>query len=189
MEKPMLSLTKYVEIPNAAHILYFFENTNTYVQNLVSYVRTGLEFGHEILIIENQTIHQMVKDILGEVVPADHIQRIHFENNSTFYGIHHDFHCRSIVHHFEEILQPLLASGSSVRTWAHVEWREQDDIVDKLRSFEQLADDSVKGMRVMSVCAYDASRTPAALQTVLMRNHEFYMTDEELVKSSLYRQV
>ncbi|WP_227938158.1 MEDS domain-containing protein [Alkalihalobacillus deserti] len=110
----------------------------------------------------------------------------HFDNH-LFYRYYSDFHIHSIIENFSEILEPFLSENINIRTWAHVEWKKQDDISSKLEEFENLADCSVNEMGLMSVCAYDSSDVSASLQTTMMRSHEYLMTDREFVRSSLYR--
>jgi len=185
--KKMISLTKYVDVPNAAHILYFFENNNNYIENLLAYIKDGLERGHHLLIIENPTIYTMVEPLIGKQFSNEQQKCIHYIDNYSFYGYYGDFHVHNIVENFGEILKPFFKDEISIRTWAHVEWKKLDDISSELEEFENLADCSVNGMGLMSVCAYAATDLSASLQTTLMRSHEYVMTDTELVRSSLYR--
>lgn len=41
-------------------------------------------------------------------------------------------------------------------------------------------------MKLVSVCAYNGNEISASLLNVMLRNHEYMMTDKELVSSSLY---
>ncbi|WP_372447616.1 hypothetical protein [Neobacillus rhizophilus] len=75
----------------------------------------------------------------------------------------------------------------SVRTWANVQWRNQENIEAELAAHEKLADCNVNEMGIMSVCAYSSSSISASLETRMMQSHEFLMTDIELVPSPLYK--
>ena len=74
-----------------------------------------------------------------------------------------------------------------IRTWAHVEWKEQEDIFSKLVNYEDVADQGLCSAGTISVCAYDGTQISASLQNQLLRNHEYLMTDHGLVKSNLYK--
>lgn len=113
-------------------------------------------------------------------------KNIHHIDNYLFYRCYGDFHIHNIVEHFSEILDPFSDENINIRTWAHVEWKEQDDISRKLEEFEDLADSSINEIGLVSVCAYNVGDVSASLQTTMMRNHEYLMTDKEFVRSSLY---
>jgi len=183
----MIPLTKFVQVPNTAHILYFFDDQSNYIENMIAYIKAGLERDHHLLIIENPAIYRLVEPLLGKFFSDEQLKCIHYIDNYTFYGYYGDFHVHSIVENFGEILQPFFNDTISIRTWAHVEWRKLDDIANKLEEFENLADCSVNGMGLMSVCAYASSDLSASLQTTMMRSHEYLMTDTEFVRSPLYR--
>ena len=104
-----------------------------------------------------------------------------------FYGLYGDFHCESIVNHFSKIVKRFQDQHIPIRTWAHVEWKEQEDIFSKLVNYENVADQIVSSAGTISVCAYDGQQISASLQNHLLRNHEYLMTDHELVKSNLYK--
>lgn len=180
-------MSSSLHLTNAAHILYLFENTEHYFKNLQSYIKTGLKFGHHLLIIENPVTYAEYARTMRQTLSKEELARIHYVDNQTFYRCCGDFHIQSILSHFSEILSPYLNGNISIRTWAHVEWGAQDHILDKLESFEHIADSSVRDMQLMSVCAYDASSIPARLQTSLMQSHQYLMTDSEFVESTLYR--
>lgn len=183
----IVPLTNYMNLPNAAHILYFFENITNYTENMMAYIKAGLDRGHHLLIIENSTIYNEVKPWILKLFTNEQQKCIHHMDNYTFYNYYGDFHIQSILKNFDEVLEPFFSQDISIRTWAHVEWQKQDDISCKIEEFESLADFSVNNNGLMSVCAYDASDVTASLQTTMMRSHEYLMTDTELVQSTLYR--
>jgi signal transduction histidine kinase len=98
-----------------------------------------------------------------------------------------DFHTQSIIHHFQEIIDPFFNDNIPIRTWAHVEWSAQSDINHKLKEFEDSADCTVNEAGLVSVCAYPADSLTVSLYMNLMRNHEYLMTDKELIRSNLYK--
>ncbi|WP_018923980.1 MEDS domain-containing protein [Salsuginibacillus kocurii] len=185
--KRKIPLTKYIEVPDAAHIVYFFEDENDYIENVLAYICRGIEKGDHLLIIENNVIYEQIEKKATEMFSEEQLTYIHYIDNHSFYSYHQDYHIHSIVEHFHNTLEPFLTSNVTVRTWAHVEWEAKEDIERQLDEFEQLADCSVNEMGLVSVCAYPASAVSASLQTAMMRSHEYLMTDKELVRSSLYK--
>lgn len=183
----IMQLTKKLQVSNGGHILYFYDDLPHYINNALSYIVTGLEQEHHILFIDSKERTHLIEEKLKQVLSDEQRMKVHFYDSCVFYALHGDFHCQSIVNHFGDILKPFLESQISVRTWAHVEWKEQDGIVDVLEEYEFIADSSVNGMGLISVCAYDAKSVPASLLTKLMRSHEYLMTDDELIRSNLYK--
>lgn len=183
----LMQLTEYLQVPNTAHILYFFEDSNSYLNNMIAYIKAGIEQGHHLLIIENTNIFNIAQQRINTLFSSQQQTCIHHMDNYLFYLYYRDFHVHSIVEHFDRILTPFLNEKINIRTWAHVEWKESDDIARQLEQFEKLADCSVNDMGLMSVCAYAASDISASLLTTMMRSHEYIMTDSEFVRSSLYR--
>jgi PAS domain S-box-containing protein len=68
-----------------------------------------------------------------------------------------------------------------------VEWQEQDPMLSKLIKFENKIDEGVHLHKAVSVCAYDGRQISASLENQLSRNHDYFMTDYQLVRSTLYR--
>lgn len=172
---------------NSAHILYIFEENERYLDNMMAYIKAGIERNHHLIIIENSNLYSEAEKRINELFSIEEKKCIHHIDNYTFYGCHGDFHIHSVVEHFGEVLAPFFDKKINIRTWAHVEWKEQEGIFSKIAEFEHLAEFSVNEMRLMSVCAYTASDVTASLQTKMMRSHEYLMTDTELVRSTLYR--
>jgi signal transduction histidine kinase len=187
MKSPIMKLTEKLEVTNGGHILYFYENIECYVNNAVSYIVTGIEQRHHLLVIDSRVRFQLINEKLKTILSAEQLTMVYYVDNFDFYRMYGDFHCRSIVKHFGEIIESFIEKDISIRTWAHGDWKEQDGIVAKLEEFENVADHSVNEMGLISVCAYNANTLTASLQMIMMRNHEYFMTDKELVRSALYK--
>ncbi|MUK87920.1 hypothetical protein GMD78_05845 [Ornithinibacillus sp. L9] len=179
-----IPLTRYIEVSSSSHIVYFFENERIYLENLMAYIKTGLEQGQHLIIIEqaevlNKALQKMNVSEAGK-------KYIHHYDNSSFYRSYGDFNIESILNHAMDLIQPFLDEDVDFRTWSHVKWKDQKDIANKLDQYEGLADGCIGEVGYMCVCAYDATNVSAEIQTNLMRSHEYIMTDEEFVHSSLY---
>ncbi|MEN2767899.1 MEDS domain-containing protein [Ornithinibacillus xuwenensis] len=183
----MVRLTKYLEVQNRAHILYFFQAHQCYLQNLEAYIEEGLKRKHHLIVIENPAIYNELEKKFILNLPKEQQAYIHYINNLSYYNYYHSFDIHNIIEKFSGLLDPFLAQNIVMRTWAHVEWMNQDNIIEKLDEFEKLADCAVSDLGIMSVCAYDSYDITAALQTKLMRSHEYLMTDLEIVKSPFYQ--
>jgi len=181
------TLTDYLKVPNTAHVLYCFEDMSLYLDNMIAYCKGGIERGHHLYIIENPVIFDKAKQKISTLFTSDQQKLIHYMDNHLFYRYYGNFHIHKILQHFGEIINSFIEEKLSVWTWAHVEWNKQDDLACKLEEFEHLGDYAVNKMGIMSVCAYNSSDLNAALQTKIMRSHEYLMTDTEFSRSPLYK--
>ncbi|TCT14918.1 DcmR-like sensory protein [Natranaerovirga pectinivora] len=181
-----IPVTKYLKVSNAAHIAYVFKRKNRYIDNMMAYIKAGIERGHHIIIIENLQIYKQIQEKVKKILSEDDQKKIHYFDNHMFYKCYGDFELQSILKHFEELVQSFLKKRITVRAWAHVEWKEQKNIFSIVEQYEKLSDKNISNMKIMVVCAYNTSEICASLYTGLMRSHEYIMSDTEFVRSSLY---
>ncbi|QSO51013.1 MEDS domain-containing protein [Alicyclobacillus curvatus] len=183
-----INIKQDFRVQNGAHILYLFQHQTSYIENLMSYVTDGLAQGHFVVIVDKSEVYQELVRRLSMQFSEEELQSIFFEDSRDFYNVRADFHIESIVDHFGQFISSLPAPSSqhAVRTWARVAWREQPNITAKIEEFEQVADHSVKGQQLVSVCAYDSKEIDADLLVKLQRSHDYFMTDTELISSPLY---
>lgn len=186
MKENIVQLSQMMNITNHGHILYIYESIEDYIENASSYIFTGIEQGHHILFIENKEIFDRISLKLQKILSLDQMKSVHFFDNYDFYRLYGDFQYDLIVQHFSKIIHQFKDKSLTVRTWANVDWKEQDHLISKLTTFEKLADHSVQTSNLISVCAYNGHKISAALQNSMLKSHEYFMTDKELVKSSLY---
>lgn len=176
-----IQLNNHIGIENFSHIFYLYDDIQCYKQNLLSYIKTGISLNQHMVIIEDHIIYNEVVQLLS----LEEQLLVHFIDNFTFYRYYEGFHIEKIVNHFASILNPLLSQELKIRTWANVIWNK-DLFINSLEEFEEKADCCVNDLRIMSVCAYFSSSLNVNLQTAMMKNHKYLMTDEEFVESTLY---
>jgi len=186
MKEKIVQLTQMIEMNNHGHILYIYDSIDNYIENASYYIFTGIEQGQHVLCIENREIYQRLLLNLQEILSYEQLTHIHYLDNSEFYRLYGDFQCDLIVEHFSNVIDQFKNKNLTVRTWANVEFKAQENILSELKEFEKRADYSVRCANLISVCAYDGNKISASLQNHMLRNHEYFMTDEELGKSSLY---
>ena len=187
MNEKTVQLTQMMRVSNHGHILYIFDEVESYIENVVSFITTGIEQGHQLLVIDNKENYKLINNRLQEVLPIKERDLVHYVDNYEFYRLYGDFQCDSIANHFAVLLKPFLDQQIPVRTWSNVEWRDQDHIFSKLEEFENRADHFVRDTKMISVCSYHGQKISATLQNMLLGNHEYFMTDRVLVKSNLYQ--
>ncbi|WP_134703428.1 MEDS domain-containing protein [Ammoniphilus sp. YIM 78166] len=176
-------LTKSLKVSQGSHILYFYNSLEGYIENAVSYILTGIELGHHIAFIDSEERYHMILEKLG---PVD-MSQVHYVSNYDFYEMYQDFHFERILSNLKSIVEPYLLEERMVRIWGHVDWIEQDNMVCKLHAYESKADISLAGLGYTTVCAYNGETVPSNILIQMTRSHEYLMTDEELVRSTLYK--
>ncbi|RTE11041.1 ATP-binding protein [Paenibacillus whitsoniae] len=181
-----INFNKIVKLSNGGHILYIYEDIECYINNAISYIVSGIELNQHILVVDTQERCAKIREKLIKFLSEKDLIMVHFVDNIDFYEINGNFDGESIIQHFSQLLDPFFKNHITIRTWAHVCWEEQDGIVAKLKQFEDRADCCVNDAGLVSVCAYDASTISSSLQLSMMRNHEYVLTDNEFVRSSLY---
>lgn len=187
MENKIVPLTNLIDLENHAHILYTYNKVENYIENAISYIISGIDQGHHIIMIENKGTYEQMKLFLKGMLTQDALERIHFLDNYEFYRLYDDFHCDLIVSHFSDVITQFQEKHMTVRTWANVCWNDEREIELKLESFEKTADQCVRHSNLISVCAYNGNIITATLQNSMLKSHEYIMTDHELVKSYFYK--
>lgn len=172
---------------SSVHIFYNITERQTYLDNLVSYILSGIEQGEHILIIESERLLPLLYKEINAVLTKEQLSQIHTINNFDYYCSSGSFQPEVIFNHLSQTLVPFYEKQLSFRIWAHVEWAEQEGILTILEEFENEADEIVSEQGLFLVCAYDAERVPESLKTSLMKCHEYIMLENEIIPSELYR--
>jgi hypothetical protein len=180
-------LNELIELSNGAHIFYPYEDRKSYINNALSYIVSGIEQKHHMLVIESQEIFLSINEELNKHLTSKELAMVSYTDNYEFYRLHGDFNPESILNNFTQMLDGFIQKDISIRIWAHVDWKEQDDILSIITEYEDRADCLIRDAGVVSVCAYNAKNLTVPLQMRLMRNHEYFMSDKELVRSPLYK--
>lgn len=168
------------------HVYYRFQCDEAYLNNLIEFIKLGLENNQQVLIIESMRNLPKVQEMIDKVIKEEHKPSIRLVNNYEYYLSKGDFHTQTIVHHFQKDLSSFNKPNSAIRTWAHVEWASSKPDADLLKEFESTADDLVMNAKLLSVCAYSSDHLTYDLNIVLEQFHNYVMTDETLLKSALY---
>ncbi|WP_078551456.1 MEDS domain-containing protein [Alkalihalobacterium alkalicellulosilyticum] len=189
MKSKTISLTKNIQINDGSHILYFYQDEEKYIDNVVSFIMLANTMNQRVVYIDNLTHYQSVLNKLKDLLHEEQINSIvQYVNNYDFYEMYGHFHFERILHNFKKTLQPYVDENLSVRIWGFVDWVEKP-CSEELNNYEQHADISVNEIGYMTVCCYDGNKVSSVTQTEMLRSHEYFMTDKELVKSPLYNQL
>ena len=171
-----------LEQPTCYHIFYCFNDLERYIENAVSYICSGIEQGDYVFVIENERIFPLLYKKVEPLLAKVQLDKIKHVNNFDFYCTHGDFHPPTIVSYFSKMLETYIEKGASIRTWAHVEWGDLQEITCKIAGFEQEANKAVQSMKVISVCAYDEDRLTESLKASLINSHGYTLTESEIVR-------
>lgn len=168
----LASLTK-------GHGLYFFENQDHYVTRVVDFVISGVERDEYSIIVENDRLIPLITKRLMESVDESSLEKVKFVNNYDFYYAKGDFSVNSIFDFLPNLIGGYPKHDLVVRSWAHVEWRDEQQINRKLLVSEQEADNIVTETELLSVCAYDSERVSKELEEGLLNCHNFVIIDKK----------
>ncbi|WP_349346852.1 MEDS domain-containing protein [Priestia megaterium] len=170
------------------HVFYRFEDNQFYINNLMSFIKNGLESKQRILIIESMRKLPQIKTNIDKEFSHQQKEAIRLVNNFDYYLANGDFHTKTILTHFQEDLSILKIKNTLIRTWVHVEWASEEPDVLLLEEFESTADNFVKQEGMISVCAYAAESLSSTLDTTLQRLHPYIMTDDTFFISPFYNE-
>ncbi|WP_141334406.1 MEDS domain-containing protein [Paenibacillus sp. tmac-D7] len=182
-----IPLTSKFHVQNGSHILYFYNDTEKYISNAVSFIIMGINLDQRVIIIDTSDHFERMTESLRKEVTDERIrQYVHYINQTEFYDMHEDFHFSRILLNLNQIIAPYLEDQVDMRLWGQVGWKEQPDMPEKIHAYEHGCDISLSGLGFVTVCGYDASNVNAAVLLEAMKTHPYLMTDDKLVLSSLY---
>lgn len=173
---------------SGSHILYVYSNLDAYVDNAVFFIKTAFRLKQHVVFIEEQEIFARIQAQLAEGgdSSSDDLHFLHYVNGREYYGYCQKFDACHVTGNLETIAAFFTSRGLPMRIWGHVIWPAQPDIEYPLRQYEDNCGTTISRLGYTTVCAYDGRAVPAYIQTVMMHNHEYLMTDELLTQSNLY---
>ncbi|WLR57400.1 MEDS domain-containing protein [Mesobacillus subterraneus] len=89
-----------------------------------------------------------------------------------------DFRINSIFEFLPNLIEGY-SENINVRSWAHVEWRDEPEVSKKLMGSEKEADVIVNETNLLSVCAYDSERVSGEFKEGLLSCHNFFINEKE----------
>ncbi|MEH7886927.1 MEDS domain-containing protein [Bacillus sp. JJ1609] len=168
------------------HVFYRFQDGDSYIDHLVSFIETGLDRNEQILIIESMRNLPKISAKMNSLFTVEQQSSIRLVNNYDYYVSNGDFNTQTILTHFQKDLTFCKNITSSIRTWAHVEWVSTEPIAQLLTKIDPQADDFAIQERMVSVCAYSSASLSSSLNDTLEEDHKYIMTDDDFSLSSLY---
>ncbi|MCT8137785.1 MEDS domain-containing protein [Anaerobacillus sp. CMMVII] len=182
-----ISLTDNIQVNDGSHILYFYDSEEKYLENLVSFILAAKSMNQHVIVIESYELYMALLDRLGEkLIELELIDFLHYKNNKEFYETHGNFKFEQALSNFKTTVQPFVDGDLSVRVWGKVAWNDLSVSKEVLNKYECQCDLTVSEIGYLTVCCYDGKEVPSTVLTDLMKSHPYFMTDTNLVKSSLY---
>ncbi|CAM4270353.1 hypothetical protein GCM10007362_39970 [Saccharibacillus endophyticus] len=180
-----MELNRLVSVSTGGHILYLYDDVDAYADNASAYLISGVQDGGLAILIDSAERIGRIRSLVSPALSAEENKRVVYVDADRFYDTTQSFHYKKVIGHFGESLNPYIGQASEIRTWAHVAWKSEPFIEHELSVFEAFADRTVQGMRMVSVCAYQAGSISASLQVKMLRTHDYVMTDDEFSSTDL----
>ncbi|MBG9444433.1 hypothetical protein ABE66_07385 [Cytobacillus firmus] len=177
MESMQVKEVHEIQALTKGHVLYFFKNPDQYISNVIEFVLSGLKRNEYSIIIENDRLTPLIKKSLTEKLNNNCLEKVMFVNNYDFYYAKGDFRVNSIFDYLPNLIEEYSEHKLAVRSWAHVEWRDEPEVRGKLSVSEKEADLIVAKTKLLSVCAYDSERVSHELKESLLLCHNFLINE------------
>lgn len=187
---PKVTLTKNMELQSGAHVLYMYSDQEKYIENVISFLASGIELKHGVVLIESPAMIELLKKrLLQKGFLQEEVETILCADHQAFYGTHQTFDIPSVLKTFSNTVGEFISNDIPVRIWSKVCWGKGTCFLEKtLPLYEQMADDIIDSMKVFTICCYNGQEIAADTAIGLMKGHSFVMTDEELAPSIYFQQ-
>lgn len=160
------------------HGIYFFQDQARYISKVVDFVVSGIERDEYSIIVENDRLIPLIQKRLKDLFDESRLEKVKFINNYDFYYAKGDFSINSIFDFLPNLIEGY-TENLTVRSWAHVEWRDEPEVSKKLMGSEIEADEIVTETKLLSICAYDSERVSKELKEGLLTCHNFFINEKE----------
>lgn len=182
-------LNGFVKANPCAHILYCYDNIDSYIEKVLAFLLDGVESGETVILIESEKNLKLLFNRLKEKLTDNQLKQVHTISNFEFYLSSGSYHPPAIYEQLIKIYTPYFEGDAPFRTWTNVEWGALEDPAHIVDWFEKETDKVVNEQELTLVCAYEAEKMPADMQSILEKSHPYIMTDEDLIDSTLYNKI
>ncbi|WP_026688941.1 MEDS domain-containing protein [Alteribacter aurantiacus] len=189
MDKDIVLELKRMHKSSGGHIFYRFEDLEAYLSNAVTFIKTGVQAGDDVAVVESEKMLPLLKDRLRNDLTDEEYEHIHFVNNFQFYLLNGTYNPPQVEQYLGKMIEPYESEDTKLRTWANVEWGDDNEILHQVADQEEKADKILKEWNMISLCAYESSRLTDEIEERLKNCHSYFMTDETFKASEVYGQV
>lgn len=174
------------QVEDGAHILYFYSQDATYIDNAVSFIQCGMRLRQHVVYIDTPAKWNIVRNRFCEEFPNT-VPEVLYINRDEFYRECSSFQWKDVLRNLKAAIHPFIQQKVPLRLWGAVGWLADQDDKAYLGAYECSCDASISELGFLTVCAYDANVLPATVLLMMMRSHAYLMTDDEMVRSMLYK--
>ncbi|MBB6451859.1 signal transduction histidine kinase [Salirhabdus euzebyi] len=168
-------------LSNGGHIIYTYSDEKKYLDNVTNFIMEGVTKREGIVIVEkNHYIIQIKNRLINNGISQDDINQIVFVDTGIFY----QEKVEEVIDHLASIVDPFIQKAQPLRTWGNVKIKS---LLSNLYIYECSCDQFVCNHQTISVCAYDGRELSASNLADLLKVHQYYMTDESIIPSGLYK--
>lgn len=169
-----------------AHILYMYQDHESYLKQILSFIEEGIAADDYVVIIENErNYHLITKELENRLTEKD-MNRVQYLNSMNFYLSSGSYSPSAIQAHFMKTVQWYLENEVTFRSWAHVEWATLNGPNHLIKENETLVDEVIQQLGFSLICAYEKNRLPDELYDILQKTHPYVLDDKGLNKSKKY---
>ncbi|ANU12019.1 hypothetical protein A1A1_02877 [Planococcus antarcticus DSM 14505] len=168
------------------HVLYSYEKTQNYIDQVVAYAKHGVEAGDYVILIENPRLSPKIDAELKIQLTKAQMEFIHFVKNYDFYYSNGSYHPSAIQAYFEKTVGPYLERQATFRSWAHVEWATLEDPIHLVKDFDKLIDVAVKKLEFPLICAYASKSMPETIKKMVLETHPYILVEDDVIVSGLH---
>ncbi|WP_328702352.1 MEDS domain-containing protein [Alicyclobacillus suci] len=162
--------------------------SSPYIDYCSTYVLDGVKYGYRICLITSDATYTKVHERVKPQLTKEQLELIHFVPSELVYQIDDEINDEVMMQRHLGFLRPIFKLGVPVRTWSEVTSSERKgNGVEVLINWEDKVQQEIGKLWLTSVCAYEGSQLSGPTMTALLRSHEYFLTDRELVCSPLYR--
>ncbi|WP_088036738.1 MEDS domain-containing protein [Evansella clarkii] len=162
---------------SSERILYTFANEDTYLEKLVDFISKGLVQGEYVLIVESRRNIPLLRCKLESILNEEEQSRVQFVNNYDYFFLNGSLHPSAIYNYFASLIGSLKGEENNFRTWMHVEWGHEQELISQIEEFEANTDEMTAGTGITSVYAYNSEWLSRDLKTMLQECHTHHVTD------------
>ena len=180
MDQLFQDLMLDIKKKNGGHILYHYKDEQIYIDNTVSFIIKAIKSGNHVLLLENERNFNIIETVLKQRLTDTEYKKLHYINNFDFYCYNGNFHPETVCNYFIKNIEPYLEGKYNLCTWGLVEWRDDEKIIESIFQYEKSIDPYITQHGIFSVCAYDANRTNDKMINLLLKCHDYLLTDEEI---------
>ncbi len=175
-------------LQKGVHVFYAFYEREKYINNLLGFITEGLTKRQQVIIVDKIDIYEeVIEKLTTNGYKKDDIELIVFVENDTFYLTNASFDVDRSIQMLKDTVSLYLEKGLFLRIWGQVSLQMDEPAVSKLRLYESRCDEVVAESKTIIVCTYNGLIVPAYIQNEMLKTHEYFMTDDQIVLSPFYR--